>query len=234
MDKLKESYLKAPSTAEPSVSGVTTPDLIAEEKEQQTQSSRQSISDEEKATLDDAPVEEYPTGTALIPIIFALVCAIFLVAVDVTILGEYSMYSVLNVRLLIRLFHRHRYPKNHRRIRRPELRILVRLRVLHDLWRSPTRRWEVLQVLPSQDIFPRRYFHLHHWQLGLRRFAKLNDVHCWPCVCWCGCFGCGDGSVYDCGVCCGAEETACADWVDGCNVWVVECTGADSWGGVYG
>lgn len=67
-------------------SGVTTPDLMVEEKEQQ-QSCEQSIEEQEKVTPDNAPTEEYPTGKGLVPILFALVCAVFLIALDVTIIG---------------------------------------------------------------------------------------------------------------------------------------------------
>jgi MFS family permease len=35
----------------------------------------------------DAPAEEYPTGKALAPILFAIICTVFLVALDQTIIG---------------------------------------------------------------------------------------------------------------------------------------------------
>jgi len=87
-DKVKESYLNLPppSTNEPSASGVTTPDLVAEEKEQH-QSSEQSISGQDIAAPSDTLIEVYPTGKTLVPILFALIFAVFLVALDMTILG---------------------------------------------------------------------------------------------------------------------------------------------------
>lgn len=83
-ENMKGSNLSPPpsSTNEPSTSGVTTPDLIAEEKEQHP-SSEQSIDGLEVPTS----AEVYPTGKALIPILAALIFAVFLVAVDLTILG---------------------------------------------------------------------------------------------------------------------------------------------------
>ncbi|KAF2831015.1 MFS general substrate transporter [Ophiobolus disseminans] len=71
---------------EKSASGVTTPDLEAEEKERQLDS-EPSIDGQEVAVQHDATAEIYPTGKALVPILFALVCAVFLVAIDMTILG---------------------------------------------------------------------------------------------------------------------------------------------------
>jgi MFS family permease len=87
MDTEKASSLTLPlGTQEKSVSGVTTPDLVAEEKEQQ-QSYEQSVEDHDTTTSGDAPVEVYPTGRRLAPIILALVCSVFLVALDMTIIG---------------------------------------------------------------------------------------------------------------------------------------------------
>ena len=91
MDPEKPSNFTLPLGAPPganeqSASGVTTPDLMAEGKEQQ-QSYEQSVEEQEAATPDNAPAEEYPTGKRLVPIILALVCAVFLVALDMTIIG---------------------------------------------------------------------------------------------------------------------------------------------------
>ncbi|KAF2800322.1 MFS general substrate transporter [Melanomma pulvis-pyrius CBS 109.77] len=75
-----------PGTNTQSPSGVTTPDLMAEEKDEQ-QSYEQSVEEQEATTPDDAPAEEYPTGKRLVPILLALVAAVFLVALDMTIIG---------------------------------------------------------------------------------------------------------------------------------------------------
>lgn len=40
-----------------------------------------------ETVLTEASVEEYPTGTRLVPILLALICAVFLVALDMTIVG---------------------------------------------------------------------------------------------------------------------------------------------------
>jgi hypothetical protein len=85
-DPVKESYLNPPAATEPSTSGVTTPDLIADEKEQHL-SAKHGIDEEHIAAPSDAPAEVYATGRKLIPIIAALVFAVFLVAIDMTILG---------------------------------------------------------------------------------------------------------------------------------------------------
>ena len=69
-----------------STSGVTTPDLMVNGREQQ-QSYEQSVKEQETANPDNAPADEYPTGARLVPIIFALVCAVFLIALDMTIIG---------------------------------------------------------------------------------------------------------------------------------------------------
>ena len=73
-------------TNEQSASGVTTPELMADERAQQ-QSYEQSVKEREAAPPDNAPADEYPTGKGLVPIIFALICAIFLIALDMTIIG---------------------------------------------------------------------------------------------------------------------------------------------------
>jgi MFS family permease len=81
-----------PGTNQQSASGVTTPDLMAEEKEQhQSEKSveeQEAITPEnEAASSDNAPAEEYPKGSRLVPIVLALVCSVFLVALDLTIVG---------------------------------------------------------------------------------------------------------------------------------------------------
>jgi hypothetical protein len=87
MDSEKTSNLTLPpSDANQSASGVTTPDLLAQEKEQQ-QSYAVSIEGSKKDSSDGVPAAEYATGTRLIPVILALVCAVFLVALDMTIVG---------------------------------------------------------------------------------------------------------------------------------------------------
>jgi MFS family permease len=77
-DKQSNSSLP-PSTQEKSASGVTTPDLVASEKER-----RQSYPEQ---AIEDAPIEVYASGKALMPIVLALVCSVFLVALDMTIIG---------------------------------------------------------------------------------------------------------------------------------------------------
>jgi fucose permease len=71
---------------EQSASGVTTPDLVAEEKKQQGDYN-QSVEGQDAVTSDELLVEEYPTGRRLIPVVVALVCSVFLVSLDMTIVG---------------------------------------------------------------------------------------------------------------------------------------------------
>lgn len=87
-DGVRDAYLNppAPSATEPSASGVTTPDLVAEEKERR-QSSAQSINEKDTAVISDAadaPTEVYATGRALIPVLVALIFSVFLVAIDMS------------------------------------------------------------------------------------------------------------------------------------------------------
>jgi hypothetical protein len=87
MDTEKSSSLTLPPSAnEQFPSGVTTPDLVADEKEQQ-KSYEQSIAEPEADVTRDALVEQYPTGKRLVPIVLALICSVFLVALDMTIVG---------------------------------------------------------------------------------------------------------------------------------------------------
>jgi MFS family permease len=87
MDSEKDSSLALPGTEKQSASGVTTPDLVGDEKEQQ--SYEQSIQEQENTNADATPAvkEEYPTGKRLVPILLALVCSVFLVSLDMTIIG---------------------------------------------------------------------------------------------------------------------------------------------------
>ncbi|KAH7069958.1 major facilitator superfamily domain-containing protein [Paraphoma chrysanthemicola] len=87
MDPEKSSNLTLPpSTNEQYASGVTTPDLIADEKKQQ-KSYEPSVNEQDPDVTRDAVVEEYPTGKRLVPILLALICSVFLVALDMTIVG---------------------------------------------------------------------------------------------------------------------------------------------------
>jgi fucose permease len=87
MDAEKSSNLTLPpGTHEQSASGVTTPDLVADEKEQQ-KVYQQSVEGQDAVPSDELRVEEYPTGRRLIPVVVALVCSVFLVALDMTIIG---------------------------------------------------------------------------------------------------------------------------------------------------
>jgi hypothetical protein len=87
MDPEKSSNLTLPpGTNKEFASGVTTPDLIADEKEHE-KSYEHSVQEQERATSDASPVEEYPTGKKLVPVLLALICAVFLIALDMTIVG---------------------------------------------------------------------------------------------------------------------------------------------------
>ena len=88
MDSEKTSNLTLPhGDTNQSASGFTTPDLLAQEKEQ-GQSYEPSIEGgSKKDSPDDVPAAEYATGRRLIPVILALVCSVFLVALDMTIVG---------------------------------------------------------------------------------------------------------------------------------------------------
>ncbi|KAF1841295.1 MFS general substrate transporter [Cucurbitaria berberidis CBS 394.84] len=72
-----------PGAEKQPVSGITTPDQLAE----QQQNYEKSFEDHESATHDTALAEEYPTGKRLLPVLLALVFAVFLVALDITIIG---------------------------------------------------------------------------------------------------------------------------------------------------
>jgi hypothetical protein len=69
-----------PGTASKSESGVTTPDLVAEEKDLQDHNDGEKVSEQIETPLDDS--EEYPTGGSLVFIIISLVLSVFLVALD--------------------------------------------------------------------------------------------------------------------------------------------------------
>jgi fucose permease len=87
MDAAKSTDLTLPlGSHEQSASGLTTPDLVAEEKKQQGDYN-QSVQGQDAVTSDDVLVEEYPTGRRLIPVVVALVCSVFLVSLDMTIVG---------------------------------------------------------------------------------------------------------------------------------------------------
>lgn len=61
--------------------------ILDEEKEQQQRSSDQSSGEPDVVTPDNGTAPVYPTGRRFAPILFALVCAVFLVALDMTIIG---------------------------------------------------------------------------------------------------------------------------------------------------
>jgi MFS family permease len=86
MDQEKRLSLGLPLvSSEKSASGVNTPDLVADEKEQQRAHVPNTGS--VAATLNDASVAIYVTGRRLVPIVLALICTIFLVSLDMTIIG---------------------------------------------------------------------------------------------------------------------------------------------------
>jgi hypothetical protein len=64
-------------------SGVTTPILVTKEAQQH------NIADFGKPTkpVDDAPREDYPNGMLLVPILVSTLCSVFLVSLDMTIIG---------------------------------------------------------------------------------------------------------------------------------------------------
>ncbi|KAL5121289.1 hypothetical protein ACEQ8H_000757 [Pleosporales sp. CAS-2024a] len=81
-DPEKQSTLplpRAPGTQEKSTSGVTTPNLIAEEKEGRTMTAGSHDG--------GGAMEVYASGKTLMPVVLALVCSVFLVALDMTIIG---------------------------------------------------------------------------------------------------------------------------------------------------
>ena len=64
------------------------PKNIADEKTQQQ--NNQGIEEDVKSEQDEKPddiKEEYPSGILLVPILIAILCAVFLTALDMTILG---------------------------------------------------------------------------------------------------------------------------------------------------
>lgn len=70
-----------------SPSGITTPERSVGENGLPLDN--QSIDKQEVVPVEsiETVTEEYPTGKRLVPILFALVCAVFLVAIDMTIIG---------------------------------------------------------------------------------------------------------------------------------------------------
>ena len=71
-----------------SVGGVTKANNLSEGKAQQQ--NNEAIEEELKSEQDEKPddfKEEYPSGILLAPILIAILCAIFLTALDMTILG---------------------------------------------------------------------------------------------------------------------------------------------------
>jgi len=64
------------------------PENIAEEKVQHQND--QGIEEDVKSEQDEKPddiKEDYPSGILLVPILIAILCAVFLTALDMTILG---------------------------------------------------------------------------------------------------------------------------------------------------
>ncbi|KAH7408372.1 major facilitator superfamily domain-containing protein [Phaeosphaeria sp. MPI-PUGE-AT-0046c] len=87
MDPEKSPNLSLPvDTQTRPVSGATTPDLIADEKENQKSYEPSTVGVDE-ATQDDATIEEFATGKRLVPVVVALVFSVFLIAIDMTIIG---------------------------------------------------------------------------------------------------------------------------------------------------
>lgn len=60
--------------------------IIAEDKGQQ-QIHVQSVEEKEADTSDNAVAVEYPTSKRLVPILVAILCSVFLVSIDLTIIG---------------------------------------------------------------------------------------------------------------------------------------------------
>jgi MFS family permease len=88
MDQEKRLSLGLPLvSSEKSASGITTPDLVADEKEQRVNPASAGSDAAAIATSNDASVVVYATGKRLIPIALALICTIFLVSLDMTIIG---------------------------------------------------------------------------------------------------------------------------------------------------
>jgi Co/Zn/Cd efflux system component len=87
MDSHRTKTSAVSDTATQCASGVTTPDVFTEEKEQQQY---EQDMEEVRSTHDDATNkirEEYPSGMRLVPILIAVLCAVFLTALDMTIIG---------------------------------------------------------------------------------------------------------------------------------------------------
>jgi hypothetical protein len=87
MDSQRTSQTVLPDTTLQSASGVTTPDLAAEEKVQQHH--EKNFEDQPGQPQDESPAikESYPTGMLLVPILVSTLCAVFLVSLDMTIIG---------------------------------------------------------------------------------------------------------------------------------------------------
>jgi MFS family permease len=87
MDQDKSSNLALPlKSNQTSTSDITTPDLMVDEKEQQ-RSYAASITGQGTDASDNAPVAVYVTGKRLALVVSALVFTIFLVSLDMTIIG---------------------------------------------------------------------------------------------------------------------------------------------------
>jgi hypothetical protein len=114
MESQRTSHTVLPGTTMQSASGVTTPDLVGDEKVQQDH--EKGFRDEPTLPQDDSPVikEDYPTGILLVPILVSTLCSVFLVSLDMTIIGtaipkitdEFNgLDSVSWVSVFIRMLH---------------------------------------------------------------------------------------------------------------------------------
>jgi hypothetical protein len=84
MDSEKPSHTVLPdANMMPIKSGVTTQYLVAEK----AQLHNEADAREPTKPLDDAPKEDYPNGMRLVPILVSTLCSVFLVSLDMTIIG---------------------------------------------------------------------------------------------------------------------------------------------------
>lgn len=216
MDPEKSSNLTLPpGTNKEYASGVTTPDLIDDEKEH-GKSYDQSLQEQEQkpATPDDAPVEEYPTGKQLIPVLLALICSVFLIALDMTIVGTaipkitdefgglnmVSWYGSGTFNLVLDTPEALRgaigicladpnRAKCFRSIlfavpRSSNRSLLIKLSLFHDLWRLSTGGREVLQILSAKSFVSGIHCRLHARQSHLWCCSELYYLCRRPCVRW--------------------------------------------------
>jgi hypothetical protein len=105
------------------------------------------------ATLAVEP--DYPSGLRLTAIVISLLMGMFLLSLDNV---RYHNFETAHADPLPE-HNKHRHPPHHRRLQRSNQSLMVRIRVLHDLWRLSNNMGQNIQVFPAQDLLHTRHVH---------------------------------------------------------------------------